>query len=682
VERREIPQWFLRITDYAEELLAELDRLEGWPESVKTMQRNWIGRSEGLEVEFPLEGGGGAPLRIYTTRPDTLFGVTFMAVSAGHPLAVEAAARDPDIARFIEECRRGTTSEAALETLEKRGLPLGVHAVNPLSGERIPVWVANFVLMGYGTGAIMAVPAHDERDHEFALGHGLPIRQVIGPADGTPVDVQAAAWTDKQGLVTMDSGRFSGLDFPAAFEAIAAHVEAEGIGRRTVHYRLRDWLVSRQRYWGCPVPVIHCESCGAVPVPDEDLPVRLPEDVEFSASGSPLPHIDSFVHAPCPQCGRAARRETDTFDTFFESSWYFARFACPDNDRAMLDERAEYWMPVDQYIGGIEHAILHLLYARFFQKLMRDEGMTAVGEPFSNLLTQGMVVAQTYYRDASDGRRTWHSPAEVEVERDPRGSIVGARLSADGQPVELGAVEKMSKSRNNGVDPEAMIERYGADTVRLYVMFTSPPDQQLEWNDTAVEGASRFLRRLWRLVARNPEGGPVPALDTTALDEPQRELRRRTHETIAKVGDDIGRRYTFNTAIAAVMELANALGRFDDASPQGRAVAREAIEAAVLMLAPIVPHVAHVLWQALGHLDPVIDAPWPEPDPGALRRATVELVVQVNGRLRGHVEVDAGADRAAIEGAALANDNVRRYVEGRPVRKVVLVPGKLVNVVV
>ena len=680
VERREIPQWFIRITAYAEELLADLDRLPGWPEAVKTMQRNWIGRSEGVELDFPL-AGGGEPLRVYTTRPDTIFGATFMAVAANHPLAMARAEDDPEVAAFVERCRRGGTSEAELELMEKRGLPLGVDAVNPLSGERIPVYVANFVLMTYGTGAIMAVPAHDERDHAFAVKYGLPIRQSVGPADASPVDVQAEAWAAKQELVTVDSGEFTGLDFRTAFDRIAKFVESRGIGRRTVNYRLRDWLVSRQRYWGCPVPIVNCPDCGAVPVPDEDLPVVLPEDVAVEGAGSPLARMPEFYRTVCPECGGEAERETDTFDTFFESSWYFARFACPGAE-AMLDGRAEYWLPVDQYIGGIEHAILHLLYARFFQKLMRDEGLSSVDEPFTNLLTQGMVVAQTFYRDEPGGRRRWFAPAEVEVDRDERGAIIAARAVSDGAPVALGGVEKMSKSKNNGVDPQAMIERYGADTVRLYMMFTAPSDQALEWNDTAVEGAYRFLRRLWNLVHRHLEAaGEVPALEAGALDAPQRELRRKVHETLAKAGDDIGRRFTFNTAIAAAMELCNALGRVQDNTPRGWAVMQEALEAVVLILAPIAPHITHRLWRELGHDAAALDARWPEPDPAALERDQVELVVQVNGKLRGRINVAPGAAEEEIRGAALADENVRRFTEGKTLQRVVVVPGRLVNVV-
>jgi leucyl-tRNA synthetase len=676
VERRQIPHWFLKITDYAEELLAAIDELD-WPEAVKTMQRNWIGRSEGVEMDFPVDGA--EPMRIYTTRPDTLFGVTFMAVAAGHPLALQAAADDPALAAFLDECNSGGTSEAAVETLQKRGMATGLYATNPLNGERVPVWVANYVLMGYGTGAIMAVPAHDERDHEFALSYGLPIRQVIAPADGTELDINSASWTAKDGIVTVNSGEFSGLDFASAFDRFASWVEERGIGQRRVNYRLRDWGISRQRYWGCPVPVIHTED-GEVPVPDELLPVTLPQSHEGEDPTAPLAKRPQFVATTDP-AGRPAERETDTLDTFVESSWYYARFACADNDQAMLDERARYWLPVDQYVGGIEHAILHLLYARFFNKLMRDEGLLDSDEPFTNLLTQGMVVAETFYRE-ENGRNVYYAPAEVETDRDEKGKIVGARRLTDGEPVIVGPIEKMSKSKNNGVDPQTMIERYGADTVRLYVMETSPPDQMLEWSDSAVEGAARFLRRLWRFVREQVQAGP-PAADLPAsLNDTQRQLRRLTHETIAKVSDDVGRRYKFNTAVAACRELLNALGTHGDDSPAGRAVIQEALEAIVLMLAPVVPHVCHTLWHALGHENAVIDARWPVADAAATVRDEVELVVQVNGKLRGRVTVASDLAREDVEKAALAVDNVARFMADRVPRKVIVVPGKLVNVVV
>ena len=634
VERREIPQWFMKTTAYADELLDELDRMPGWPESVKTMQRNWIGRSEGVELSFDVEGEG-EPLTVYTTRPDTLMGVTYMAVAAEHPLAARAAADNPEIAAFIEECVKTDAAEATLETMEKKGMPLGISAIHPLTGDEVPLWVANFVLMSYGTGAVMAVPGHDERDWEFAKKHGVPIKQVIRPADGSEIDVQEQVFVDKGVLV--NSGEYDGLDFDAAFNAIADHFEETGRGRRAVNYRLRDWGVSRQRYWGAPIPIIYCDDCDAVPVPEEDLPVVLPEDVEFTGHGSPLKDMPGFVNVACPQCGRDARRETDTFDTFVESSWYFARYACPDSDAAMLDERAAYWTPVDQYTGGIEHAILHLLYSRFFQRVMRDEGLTDVSEPFTNLLTQGMVL--------KDGA-------------------------------------KMSKNKGNTVDPQELIDRYGADTVRLFMMFAAPPEQSLEWSDDGVQGCSRFMKRFWNAVMEHADGGAAPALDVGALQDAQKELRHKTHQTIAKMSDDIGRRQSFNTAIAAAMELLNAINRFDDASDHGRAVVREALEAVVLMLSPMVPHICHALWQALGHETAPIDERWPDVDEAALELDLVELVVQVNGKLRGRVSVPADAARDAIEALALADANVQRFVDGKEIRKVIVVPGRLVNIVV
>jgi leucyl-tRNA synthetase len=634
VERREIPQWFMRITAYADELLDNLDRMDGWPDSVKTMQRNWIGRSEGIELAFDVEGSD-EPLSVFTTRPDTLMGVTFMAVAAEHPLAVSAAADDPKLAAFLEECRKVQAAEASIETMEKKGMPLGISAVHPLSGERVPLWVANFVLTGYGTGAVMGVPGHDQRDWEFAKKHGLPITQVVRPADGSGADVSQGAFLDHGILV--NSGRFDGLDFGQAFEAIADYFESSGRGSRTVQYRLRDWGVSRQRYWGAPIPIVYCDTCGAVPVPEDQLPVVLPEDVEFTGTGSPLREMSEFYETQCPTCGAAATRETDTFDTFVESSWYFSRYTCPDSSQAMLDERERYWMPVDQYTGGIEHAILHLLYSRFFQKVMRDFGLSSADEPFSRLLTQGMVL--------KDGAA-------------------------------------MSKSKGNTVDPQGLIDKYGADTVRLFMMFAAPPDQALEWSDEGVRGSWRFLKRLWHAVDNHVAEGALPPLDTRALDKGQQELRRKTHETISKVSDDIGRRYTFNTAVAAVMELMNAVGRFDDRSPQGRAVVGEALEAAVLLLSPVVPHICHELWQALGHEAAAVDERWPAADESALARESIEIVVQVNGKLRGRICVPAGANDDEILATALKDENVKRFVADKTIRKTKIVPGRLVNVVV
>jgi leucyl-tRNA synthetase len=678
VERREIPQWFFKITAYAEELLNELDRLPGWPDAVKTMQRNWIGRSEGLEIDFAVEGDS-TPLRVYTTRPDTLMGVTFVSVAAEHPLAIKAAQGNLELAAFIEECRHGGTAEADLETQEKRGVPTGFHAIHPISGERVPVWAANFVLMGYGTGAVMAVPGHDERDHEFAKKYGLPIKQVIRPLDGGEIDVQAAAYTE-HGLL-LNSGAYDGMTFEQSFKAIAERLEKCKAGARKVNYRLRDWGVSRQRYWGCPIPIIYCPKCEAVPVPEDQLPVVLPEDVAFSGVKSPIKADPDWRKTACPQCGGAAERETDTFDTFMESSWYYARYTSP-GATDLVDERANYWLPVDQYIGGIEHAILHLLYFRFFHKLMRDAGLVTSDEPATHLLCQGMVVAETFFREAANGGKDWFNPADVVVERDERGRIVGAKLAADGLPVQIGGTEKMSKSKNNGVDPQLMIDRYGADTVRLFSMFASPPEMSLDWNESGVEGMARFLRRLWAGVQAHVAAGPAPALDAGALNGDQKALRRKLHETIAKVGDDLGRRHTFNTAIAAIMELMNAIAKFDDASDAARAVRQEAWTAIALMLNPIVPHMSHALWQALGHGETQVDdQPWPKADEAALVRDSVVLAVQVNGKLRGHIEVPANASKEDAETAARNDPTVQKFLEGATIRKVIVVPGKIVNLV-
>jgi leucyl-tRNA synthetase len=678
VEKREIPMYYLRITDYAQDLLDALGSLPGWPERVRLMQENWIGRSEGLEIEFEVEGGG--TLAIYTTRPDTLCGVTYMAVAAEHPLAQRAAAGNPDLQAFIAECQRSGVTEAALETMEKRGMPLGVHAIHPITGERVPIWVANFVLMGYGTGAVMAVPAHDQRDWEFARRYGLRIHPVVQPLDGSLPDIESGAFTEHGRLI--NSGRFDGLEFDEAFDAYAKFFEAQGTGKRRVNWRLRDWGISRQRYWGCPIPLIHCGTCGVQPVPDDQLPVVLPEDLVPDGSGNPLGKSEPFLKCTCPKCGGPARRETDTMDTFVDSSWYYFRYASAGNDRAMVDARAAYWLPVDQYIGGIEHAILHLLYSRFWTRVMRDLGLTQVEEPFTNLLTQGMVLNEVFFRKPASGRITYYNPADVDVQVDDKGVRIGALLRSDGEPVESGGIGTMSKSKNNGVDPQALVERYGADTARLFMMFAAPPEQTLEWSDEGVDGAFRFMKRLWKAVHQHVSAGPAQALDVDALDETQRTLRRQVHETLVKVTTDIGKRRTFNTAIAAVMELMNAVTRFDDRSPQGRAVVQEALETVVLVLSPVVPHACHALWRELGHTTALVDERWPEPDARALERASVEVVVQVNGKLRGRVTVPAGADESVVREAALADPNVQRFMEGKPVRKFVYVPGKLANVVV
>ena len=693
VEKREIPQWFLRITDYAQELLDGLDELDGWPESVKTMQRNWIGRSEGLEIEFQVRDADGSaldPLRVFTTRPDTLMGVSFVSIAGEHPLAQHAASSNPALAALLAELKQGGVSEAELETQEKRGMDTGLRAIHPVTGEEVPVWVANFVLMGYGTGAVMAVPGHDQRDFEFASKYALPKKQVIvlkDPRNDEERSWSADEWKDWYGDKTraielINSAEFDGLDFQGAFEALAERFERKGQGQRRVNYRLRDWGVSRQRYWGCPIPVIYCDKCGAVPVPEDQLPVLLPEDVVLEGTGSPIKSDPQWRKCQCPECGADAERETDTFDTFMESSWYYARYTSP-GAREAVDKRGNYWLPVDQYIGGIEHAILHLMYFRFFHKLLRDARMVDSNEPAKNLLCQGMVIAETFYRELPNGGKDWFNPADVDVVRDERGRITGATLRADGQPVVIGGTEKMSKSKNNGVDPQLMVGKYGADTVRLFSMFAAPPEQSLEWNEAGVDGMARFLRRLWALVARHVESGVVSsALDVASLTAPQKDLRRKLHETIAKVGDDYGRRYSFNTAIAAVMELLNVLGKFDDASDNGRALRQEALETVVLLLNPITPHACHALWQQLGHAETVLeDIAFPQADPAALKRDALTLAVQVNGKLRGTIEVAADATREQLEALGLAEPNVVKFLEGMSVRKVIIVPGKIINIV-
>jgi len=731
VEKREIPQWFLKITDYAQQLLEGLDTLPGWPDAVKTMQRNWIGRSEGLEIRFAvndLDGQTLAPLDVFTTRPDTLMGVTFVSIAAEHPLAVHAAQTNPQLAAFIAELRQGGVSEAELETQEKRGMDTGLRAIHPISGEALPVYVANFVLMGYGTGAVMAVPAHDQRDWEFAQKYSLPIRMVIVDAsviealneiqhdiasgvdidpmqaalsgrDANAQDISAplrvveeferrileeAAWGPKGILV--NSGEYDGMDFSQALNALATRFERDGTGSRRVNYRLRDWGVSRQRYWGCPIPVIRCEKCGDVPVPEDQLPVILPEDVAdaYSRVGSvqsPIKADPEWRKTTCPNCGGAAERETDTFDTFMESSWYYARYTSPGAS-TQVDQRANYWLPVDQYIGGIEHAILHLLYFRFYHKLMRDEGLVLSDEPATNLLCQGMVIAETYYRENTDGSKDWINPADVEIERDEKARVIGARLKADGQPVQIGGIEKMSKSKNNGIDPQSMVGKYGADTVRLFSMFAAPPEQSLEWSEAGVEGMSRFLKRVWREVTTHAANPDHPVVDPSVLDAGQKAMRRQVHETIQKVSDDFGRRHAFNTAIAALMELLNALNKFSDPSDQGRAVRHEALESMVLLLNPVVPHISHALWQVLGHTQTVLeDQPWPQADSAALVRDTLTLAVQINGKLRATIELPTGASKEDAEALARAQPQVMHFLEGLSVRKVIVVPGKIVNIV-
>ena len=725
IEKREIPMYYMKITAYAEELLTELDNLPGWPEQVRLMQKNWIGKSTGVRFAFPLADNADEKLWVFTTRADTIMGVTFVAVAAEHPLATKAAANNPELAAFIEECKKGGVAEADIATMEKKGMPTGIFVKHPLTGQEVEVWVGNYVLMSYGDGAVMAVPAHDERDFAFAQKYAdqlPPIKPVIVPADWPLDAIDATSLTarsedasgKRQGPVLFvkaeeenrtrnrswadwrpdhaehgkcfNSGPLDGLTFDEAIDKVAELLAAKGLGDKKVQFRLRDWGISRQRYWGCPIPIINCKTCGDVPVPDDQLPVVLPENVEITGAGSPLAKMPEFYECKCPKCGGDARRETDTMDTFFESSWYFLRYACPDNTTAMVDERVQYWCKggIDQYIGGIEHAILHLLYSRFFTKLMRDVGLIGdLGEPFANLLTQGMVVAPTFYRDLDGGKKQWINPADVDVVTDEKGRPTGATLRTDGQPVVIGGTEKMSKSKNNGVDPQALIDQYGADTARLFIMFASPPDQSLEWSDAGVEGAYRFLRRLWKTTYDHVQAGLVDSkIEQNSLSTAQADLRRKLHQTMGKVADDYGRRKQFNTAIAAVMELLNAYDKCDLSDATGRALSQEALETIALLLFPIVPHIGQALF---AELKPGLDAgnhAFPKADPAALKQDEIELMVQVNGKLRGAIRVSAEADKASIEAAALASEGAVKFMEGKPAKKVVVVPGRLVNIVV
>ncbi|HUL96534.1 MAG TPA: leucine--tRNA ligase, partial [Usitatibacter sp.] len=686
VEKREIPMWYMRITQYADELLDSLDGL-GWPEQVKQMQRNWIGRSHGVEFTLPYAADtaarmkdGKKGLRVFTTRADTIMGITFAAVAAEHPLATEAAKGNPKLAAFIEECKKGGVQEAELATMEKKGMATGLHVVNPINNEPVEVWVANYVLWGYGEGALMGVPGHDERDFAFAKKYGLPIRQVIDIA-GKPYSTDAhQPWYDEHGR-NINSGKYDGLGYEAAIDAVAKDLEAMGLGTKRIQYRLRDWGISRQRYWGTPIPIVICPKCGDVPVPDSELPVILPDDLVPDGSGSPLAKTPSFYETKCPKCGGAARRDTDTMDTFVDSSWYYMRYACPDAG-TMVDERAQYWMPMDQYIGGIEHAILHLLYARFWTKAMRDLGLINIDEPFTNLLTQGMVLNHIFSRRGARGGIEYFAPDEVETVVDAEGRITGAKLKADGSPVDYEGIGTMSKSKRNGVDPQDMIERYGADTARFYVMQANPPTDTVLWSDESVEGSFKFLRRLWAMVHEHVSAGVVAPYSGGELTAQLKALRLKLHRTIEKVGDDYGRRMQFNTAIAAVRELLNLYTDGTDKSPVARAVAQEVLENAILLLTPIVPHIATVLWRELRPGTELIAQPWPQVDPDALVQDSIELVVQVNGKLRGHIQVPTSWSRAQIEEAAVAHEAVVKFSGGQKAKKIVVVPGKLVNVVV
>ncbi|MDY4315136.1 leucine--tRNA ligase [Pectobacterium actinidiae] len=677
VERKEIPQWFIKITAYADQLLNDLDTLESWPEQVKTMQRNWIGRSEGVEITFDV-ADSAEKLTVYTTRPDTFMGVTYVAVAAGHPLAAQAAATNPALADFIAECRNTKVAEADMATMEKKGMATGLYAIHPLNGEKVAIWVANFVLMEYGTGAVMAVPGHDQRDWEFATKYDLSIKPVILNADGSEPDLSAQAMTEKGNL--FNSGEFDGLDFEAGFNAIADKLVEKGIGERKVNYRLRDWGVSRQRYWGAPIPMVTLEDGTVIPTPEDQLPVILPEDVVMDGITSPLKANPEWAKTTVN--GQPALRETDTFDTFMESSWYYARYTCPQYDQGMLDPAAaNYWLPVDQYVGGIEHAIMHLMYFRFFHKLMRDAGLVTSDEPAKRLLCQGMVLADAFYYLGNNGERVWVSPTDVTVERDEKGRIVKA-VDNEGHDVVYAGMSKMSKSKNNGIDPQVMVEKYGADTVRLFMMFASPAEMTLEWQESGVEGANRFLKRVWRQAFEHTEKGAVTALDIATLTEDQKSLRRDLHKTIAKVTDDIGRRQTFNTAIAAIMELMNKLAKAPQDSDQDRALTQETLLAVVRMLYPFTPHVCFTLWQALQGEGDVDTAPWPVADENAMVEDSKLVVVQVNGKVRGKITVAADASEEQVRARAAQEPLVAKYLDGVTVRKVIYVPGKLLNLVV
>lgn len=677
VEQKEIPQWFIKITDYAEQLLSGLDQLPQWPDMVKTMQRNWIGRSEGVEITFDV-ADTAEKVAVYTTRPDTFYGVSYLGIAAAHPLAELAAEKNPQLAEFIREAKNAKVAEADLATMEKKGMATGLFAIHPLTGEELPIWVANFVLMHYGTGAVMAVPAHDQRDFEFAQKYSLPIKQVIAPLADEEIDLTKQAFVEHGKLV--NSAEFDGLDFDGAFNGIADKLEKLGVGKRQVNYRLRDWGVSRQRYWGAPIPMLTLPNGETVPAPIEDLPIILPEDVVMDGVKSPIKADPNWAKTTFN--GEPALKETDTFDTFMESSWYYARYTSPSYAEGMLDkDEANYWLPVDQYIGGIEHATMHLLYFRFFHKLLRDAGFVSSDEPAQKLLCQGMVLADAFYYTSPTNERIWVSPTQVTLERDEKGRIIKA-TDPEGRELVHTGMTKMSKSKNNGIDPQEMVEKYGADTVRLFMMFASPAEMTLEWQESGVEGAKRFLGRVWNLVYEYSLNPAKTALDVTALSADQKALRRDVHKTIAKVSDDIGRRQTFNTAIAAVMELMNKLTRAPLESEQDRAVMAEALSAVVRMLYPITPHICFELWKALGNESNIDHAEWVKADEAAMVEDKKLIVVQVNGKVRGKVTVAADADEETVKTVAFADENVKKFTDNTQIVKVIYVPGKLLNVVV
>ncbi|TCS36818.1 leucyl-tRNA synthetase [Paucimonas lemoignei] len=692
VEKREIPGYYLNITAYAEELLDHVvNKLPGWPERVRLMQENWIGKSEGVRFAFPhdIKDASGqliqdGKLFVFTTRADTIMGVTFCAVAPEHPLAAHAAASNPKLAAFIEECKKGGTTEAELALREKEGMPTGLFVTHPLTGDKVEVWVGNYVLMSYGDGAVMGVPAHDERDFAFAKKYNLPIKQVVAVEGETySTDAWQESYGDKQRGVTVNSGAYDGLSYKAAVDKIAADLATKGDGEKKTTWRLRDWGISRQRYWGTPIPIIHCESCGPVPVPEKDLPVVLPQDCVPDGSGNPLNKREDFLACTCPSCGKPARRETDTMDTFVDSSWYFMRYCDARNDEKMVDGGTDYWMPMDQYIGGIEHAILHLLYARFWTKVMRDLGLVKIDEPFTNLLTQGMVLKGAFFHKPADAGKNYYWEHEVDVITNEQGQIIGGKLKKDGTPVEY-EMTTMSKSKNNGVDPQELIDQYGADTARLFVMFASPPEQTLEWNDAGVEGAHRFIKRVWAYAnAQSARVTAAGALDAAALNDAQKTLRREAYKILQQAEHDY-KRLQYNTVVSACMKMLNTMeGAKLDESPASNAVIAEVLSIFLRILNPVAPHVTHVLWSELGYdktFGDILDAPWPQVDAAALEQSEIELMVQVNGKLRGSIKVAKDADKAAIEATALANENVKKFVEGAP-KKIIIVPGKLVNIV-
>ncbi|MFC3110285.1 leucine--tRNA ligase [Undibacterium arcticum] len=692
IEKREIPMYYARITDYAEELLDHVNHnLPGWPERVRVMQSNWIGKSTGVRFAFPheIKDDDGklindGKLWVFTTRVDTIKGVTFCAVAPEHALATHAAKSNPELAEFIAECKKGGVAEADMATMEKKGMPTGLFVKHPLTGQLLEVWVGNYVLITYGDGAVMGVPAHDERDFAFAHKYVLPIRQVIAVEGQTFSEASWHDWYDDKELgVCIDSGKYDGMAYQDAVDAIAADLAELGLGEKKITYRLRDWGISRQRYWGTPIPIIHCEHCGAVPVPEQDLPVVLPEDCVPDGSGNPLNKHEKFLHVDCPQCGKPARRETDTMDTFVDSSWYYMKYTSPDAGNAMVDQRNDYWMPMDQYIGGIEHAVMHLLYARFWTKVMRDFGLVKFDEPFVNLLTQGMVLNETYYREEAGGKKTWFNPDDVELKLDDKGRPLSARLKSDGAAVEIGGIEKMSKSKNNGIDPQAQIDQYGADTARMFTMFASPPEQTLEWSGSGVEGANRFLKRVWAYAYAQAGRIAAGAGALKDLTDTHKSLRREIHKILQQADHDL-KRTQYNTVVSACMKMLNTLegAKLDD-SAVSNAVIAEGLSIFLRVLNPVAPHITHVLWQELGYAKAdgdILDAPWPQVDAAALVQAEIELMIQVNGKLRGSITVAKDADKATIEAAALANEQAQRYIEGTP-KKIIIVPGKLVNIV-